>query len=151
MWDNIYALLTKGGSRWLENGQVCYFVFCFFFFGPISSHLDQTSLVNKRFIIMAIKNIFLQERTPNQNTCIQFILADCGVSHILKVIYSSVISNRITIISSLSCKHLIYFIYFKTEFSNYYCHINKNRNDKNDLVNEFWHPMLVTLGLPVMA
>ena len=86
---------------------------------------------------MAIKNFFLQERTPNQNTRIQFILADCGVSHMLKVIYSSVISNRITIISSLSCKHLIYFIYFKTEFSNYYCHINKNRNNKNDLVNEF--------------
>ena len=136
MWDNIYALLTRGGSRWLENVQVCYFVFFFFFFfGPISSHLDRTSLVNKRFIIVA------RAYTQSEHS-IQFILADRGVSHMIKVIYSSVISMalvsiRLTIISSLSCKHLIYFIYFKTEFSNYYCHINKNRNNKNDLVNEF--------------
>ena len=138
-----------GQDGWRMAKFVTLFFVFVFFFGPISSHLDRTSLVNKRFIIVA------RAYTQSEHS-IQFILADRGVSHMIKVIYSSVISmalvsNRITIISSLSCKHLIYFIYFKTEFSNYYCHINKNRNDKNDLVNEFWHPMLVTLGLPVMA
>ena len=60
---------------------------------------------------MAIKNFFFFSRAYAQSEhSIQFILADRGVSHTIKVIYSSVISNRITIISSLSCKHLIYFI-----------------------------------------
>ena len=82
---------------------------------------------------MAINNFFFARAYTQSEHSIQFILADRGVSHMIKVIYSSVISKGITIISSLSYKHLIYFIYFKTEFSNYYCHINKNRNNKMTL------------------
>ena len=88
--SSIFARLwTKTKSRSI-NLKKCW---------ALSSHLDQTSLVNKRFIIQLLWNIFLPDIlcSPEHhlsNTSTRFILSARGASHIIIMLLSRSWSGR---------------------------------------------------------